>query len=367
MSPRTELAASIKQWAADAGFDLAGIASVQQYPELARFPEWISAGRAGEMKYLESRDEAGQLRRASLNSAFPWARSVIVCAINYNSAHPYSTQVDNPDRGWISRYAWTSEDYHDSVLRRLREVEGKLKELCVGELIETRSYVDTGPVVERVYAKYAGVGWLGKNTCLINQKIGSWLFLGVIVTSLDLAPDVPAPDRCGCCTRCVDACPTNALIAPYQLDANKCISYLTIEKRGSIPEEMREGIGQQVFGCDICQDVCPWNRKAPASENPEFQPREGLLNPALAWLVEISDEEFREKFRGSPVKRAKRSGLRRNALIAIGNSGDKRLLTVAESACNDSDPVVVEAAQWANKRLANCRAEPELTSRFHPE
>jgi epoxyqueuosine reductase len=351
LSQRTELAASIKKWAADAGFDLTGIASVQQYPELARFTEWISAGHAGEMKYLEARDEAGQLRRTSLNSVFPWARSVIVCVINYNTDQPYSTEVDNSGHGWISRYAWSREDYHDSVLRRLREVEIELKEVVTTEAVQTRSYVDTGPVVERVYAKYAGAGWLGKNTCLINQTIGSWLFLGVIVTSLQLTPDLPAADRCGSCTRCIDACPTNALIAPYELDSNKCISYLTIEKRGSIPEEMREGIGQQVFGCDICQDVCPWNRNAPITDKPEFQPREGLVNPALAWLAEIREEEFREKFHSSPVKRAKRSGLRRNALIAIGNSGDRQLLSVADRASDDPDPAVAEAARWATERL----------------
>ena len=217
--------------------------------------------------------------------------------------------------------------------------------------VETRAYVDTGPIVERIYAKYAGVGWLGKNTCLINQQIGSWLFLGVIVTSLELTPDVPAPDRCGTCTRCIDACPTGALIGPYELDSNTCISYLTIEKRGAISDELREGMGQQVFGCDICQDVCPWNRKAPATAQREFQPREGLVNPALAWLAEISEEEFREKFRGSPVKRTKRSGIRRNALIAIGNSRDESLMPTVERASHDVDPVVAEAASWAKQQL----------------
>jgi epoxyqueuosine reductase len=275
---------------------------------------------------------------------------VVVCAINYNTAHPYSTQVNNPGQGWLSRYAWSCEDYHDSVLRRLREVENKIRDLAATP-IETCSYVDTGPIVERVYAKYAGVGWLGKNTCLINQQIGSWLFLGVIVTSLELTPDIPAPDRCGTCTRCIDACPTDALIAPYELDSNKCISYLTIEKRGAISEELREGMGHQVFGCDICQDVCPWNRKAPASENPEFQARKGLVNPALAWLAEISEEEFRERFRGSPVKRTKRSGLRRNALIAIGNSRDRSLMPIAERSSLDPDPVISEAAHWAKQQL----------------
>jgi len=347
----THISEFIKQSAVDAGFELAAIAPVFDFPELAYFPDWIAAGHAGEMKYLESRDDAGNLQRASLRSAFPWARSVIVCAMNYNTAHPYSTNVSNPGRGWISRYAWSREDYHDSMLRRLREVEVKLKEICADPPLETRSYVDTGPIVERVYAKYAGIGWLGKNTCLINQKIGSWLFLGVIITSLELSPDLPAPDRCGTCTRCIDACPTDALIAPYEMDSNKCIAYLTIEKRGAIPDEMREGIGHQVFGCDICQDVCPWNRKAPATNKSKFEPREGLVNPALAWLAEISEEEFREKFRGSPVKRAKRSGLRRNALIAIGNSGDGSLLPVAERASSDPDPAVSEAAQWTMRQL----------------
>jgi epoxyqueuosine reductase len=360
-----DISECVKSAASQAGFDLAGIAPVQEFAELAKFPEWIAAGRAGEMKYLESRNDAGELRRASLKSVFPWARSVIVCAANYNTAHPYSTECTDPVRGWISRYAWSREDYHDSVLRRLREVETKIREVASvipllatsarsgAPSIETRSYVDTGPIVERVYAKYAGVGWMGKNTCLINQKIGSWLFLGVIVTSLKLTADVPAPDRCGTCTRCIDACPTDALLGPYELDANKCISYLTIEKRGSIPEELRAGMGQNVFGCDICQDVCPWNRKAVVSDKPEFQARERLVNPALAWLAEISEEEFRETFRRSPVKRTKRSGLRRNALIAIGNSGNRKFIPIAQRACDDPDPAISEAARWARDRLSS--------------
>lgn len=349
---RLRLEDTIKDVAREAGFELAGMATVRDFPELARFPEWIAAGRGGEMKYLESRDGNGKLRRASLRSVFPWARSVVVCAVNYNTAQPYSTEVNNPERGWISRYAWSKEDYHDSVLRRVRAVETKLKDLRGGDdPVETRSYVDTGPLVERVYARHAGAGWIGKNTCVINQKVGSWLFLGVIVTSIELAPDPPAPDRCGTCTRCIEACPTQALIAPYELDSNKCISYLTIEKHGPIPEQLRAGIGHQVFGCDICQDVCPWNRRAPTTQQPEFQPREGLVNPALAWLAEISEEEYREKFRGSPIKRTKRTGLRRNALIAIGNSKNRDFLPVVERACGDPDPVVTDAARWAKKEL----------------
>lgn len=339
----------VKRVALEAGFDLVGIAPATDARELEHFPEWIAAGHAGEMKYMEARDEKGELKRASLSRVAPWARSVIVCALNYNTDHPYSTEVNNPERGWISRYAWSHEDYHDAVLRRLKQVEQALR--AAVENIETRSYVDTGPIVERVFAKYAGVGWIGKNTCLINQKTGSWLFLGVILTSLELAPDLPAPDRCGTCTRCITACPTNALLKPYELDSNRCIAYLTIEKRGSIPEQFREGIGQQVFGCDICQDVCPWNRKAAHSSAPEFAPRLGLMNPALDWLGEMSAEQFRETFRGSPIRRSKHTGLRRNAAIAMGNSGREQFIPVLEMLTRDSDATVAESAAWAINRL----------------
>jgi epoxyqueuosine reductase len=304
------------------------------------------------MKYMEARNQSGSLKRASLRSTLPWVRSVIVCAINYNTAQPYSTEVKDPQRGWVARYAWGQQDYHDAVLNRLRAVESRLWAAAGRSELQTRCYVDTGPLVERVYAKYAGIGWIGKNTCILNQKMGSWLFLGVILTSLELEPDLPAPDRCGSCTRCIDACPTDALVGPYQLDSNRCISYLTIEKRGAIPEDMRTGMGHEVFGCDICQDVCPWNRKAPATEAAEFQPREGLVNPALEWLAGMSDEEFRREFRGSALRRAKRSGLRRNAVIAMGNSGDERFGPLLERLKTDEDPVVAESAEWAAKRLS---------------
>ena len=237
-------------------------------------------------------------------------------------------------------------------------MDGKLRGAAAGSQLQTRCYVDTGPIVERVYAKYAGVGWIGKNTCILNQKLGSWLFLGVILTSLELEPDLPAPDRCGTCTRCIEACPTDALLAPYQLDSNRCISYLTIEKRGAIAEDIRAGMGHEVFGCDICQDVCPWNRKAPATSAAEFQPREGLVNPALEWLAGISSEEFREKFRGSAVRRAKRSGLRRNAVIAMGNSGDRRFEPLLEKLKSDEDGVVAESAEWAAKTLSRLARTP---------
>jgi len=344
----------VKQAAADAGFDLCGIASAADHCELIYFPEWIASGHAGEMRYMEARDDQGELKRASLSRVAPWARSVVVCGINYNTAEPYSTQVNDPGRGWISRYAWSKEDYHDAVLRRLKLVEQAMwgGRSCPPD-VTTRSYVDTGPIVERVYAKYAGVGWIGKNTCIINQQKGSWLFLGVILASLELQPDLPAPDRCGTCTRCIEACPTDALVAPYQLDSNQCISYLTIEKRGSIPEDLRSGMGRHIFGCDICQDVCPWNRKAPTSSAAEFQPRPALVNPALDWLAEISAEEFREKFRGSPIRRTKRSGLRRNAVIAMGNSGKPEFLPILQRLSSDEDPLVAESASWAVSRLKN--------------
>ena len=357
------MAAILKQAANQAGFELAGIAPVAQFPELNRFPEWIAAGHAGEMQYLKQQDEKGNLRRASLRTAVPWARSVIVCAINYNTENPYSTDVEDRDRGWISRYAWSHEDYHDSVLRRLRQVENTLRELG-GETLKTSSYVDTGPLVERVYAKYAGVGWIGKNTCILNQQLGSWLFLGVILTSLELTPDLAAPDRCGTCTRCIDACPTDALIAPYQLDSNRCISYLTIEKRGQIPPEMREGMGHHVFGCDICQDVCPWNRRAPSTRAKEFQPRDGMVSPALEWLAGMTAEEFRERFRGSPIRRVKHSGLRRNAVVAMGNSGNRQFLSTLETLAADEDPVVAEHASWAARKLLD--SQPVKTGHPRP-
>jgi len=350
-----KIKAAVTKAATDAGFDLVGIAPVDDVPELEHFPRWIAAGHAGEMKYLEASDQQGRLKRASLAYAAPWARSVVVCAVNYNTAQPYSTASRDASRGWVSRYAWGG-DYHYSIMQRLRRVEAALGSAAATHDLATRCYVDTGPIVERVAAKYAGVGWIGKNTCIINQKLGSWLFLGVILTSLDLVTDpgeatLPAPDRCGSCTRCIDACPTDALIAPYQLDSNKCISYLTIEKRGAIPENLRSAMGRHVFGCDICQDVCPWNRKAPATNAAEFQPREELVNPSLHWLAQVSGEEFREMFRRSPVRRAKRAGVRRNAIIAMGNSGDRRFVTALEKLIVDEDEIVSESAGWAIEKL----------------
>jgi epoxyqueuosine reductase len=352
----SQLSSDIKRLALDEGFDLAGVAGVAETVEHRFFPQWLAAGYGGEMLYLESRNDAGALKRASLTNAAPWARSVVVCALNYNSDAPYSTHSGSTFQGWISRYAFAQRDYHDVLLEKLRALEAKLVDLVAQQGLEqprTWCYVDTGPVIERVLAQHAGIGWIGKNTCVLNESLGSWLFLGVILTSLELTPDLPAADRCGSCTRCIDACPTNAFPAPYQLDATKCISYLTIEKRGEIPLELREGIGRQVYGCDICQDVCPWNRQSPVTNTADFTPRIQLVNPDLKWLAGLSQEEFREVFRGSPVKRAKYAGLRRNLAVAMGNSGEQRFVSALQKLAQDEDPNVAEHARWALKRLAS--------------
>lgn len=355
--------ARVDELARQLGFAAAGMAAVpapgssEDEAERSRFAEWIEAGRAGEMEYLKRRDEAGDLVRSSVRIALPWARSVVVCAANYESEQPHSIDPAPAGSGWIARYAWSSRegrpsDYHKVLLRRLERLRDRLAE----ELgpFESRCFVDTGPVVERVYARYAGVGWVGKNTCVLNQQLGSWLFLGVIVTSLELAPDqaaMPAADRCGSCRRCIDACPTQALTAARQMDASRCISYLTIEKRGAIPEELREGIGRQIFGCDICQDVCPWNRRAPAAADPELAPRAELVNPALDWLAAMGEAEFEQRFNGSPVRRAKFGGFRRNVAIAMGNSGQPRFLPILKEWVSEADPVLAETAQWAAEKL----------------
>lgn len=349
----SSISQAIRKAATDAGFDLAGIAGVGEFQELAKFDDWIEEGRAGEMHYLEARNEAGELKRSSLQNAAPWARSVVVVGINYNSDQPRSIDAPDPTRGWISRYAWSERDYHDVILPKLRAVESRIAGFAkeAGQEFRSWCYVDTGPVVERVYAKYAGIGWIGKNTCIINQEKGSWIFLGVILTSLRLEPDLPAPDRCGSCTRCIDACPTNAFPKPYEIDPTRCIAYLTIEKKGAIAEELREGMGRHIFGCDICQDVCPWNSKAPIGTEPEFAPRTEFVNPALDWLASLDADGFREAFRKSPIKRAKLNGVRRNVVTAMGNSGRLEFEPTLRKIALDDDAAVAEHARWALKKL----------------
>jgi epoxyqueuosine reductase len=353
MRTAAELADFLPQAARRAGFDLAGIAPAAEFAEHRYFPSWIAAGRAGQMHYLAARDERNQLKRAALASVAPWARSVIACALNYNTAPPPAP--DASPRACISRYAWAQRDYHDVLLDALRRLDAELRAFAAAP-VETRCYVDTGPLLERAFARHAGLGWIGKNTCLINQRLGSWLFLGVILTSLELPPALPAPDRCGSCRRCLDVCPTAAFPAPYQLDASRCLSYLTIEHRGDIPEDLRPALGLHVFGCDLCQDVCPWNRRAPISLLPDLQPRPPLVAPDLAWLATLGEEEFRTVFRGSAVKRAKHTGLRRNAVIALGNSSDARYAPLLAALSSDPDELVARHARWALGRLRSLGA-----------
>ena len=373
----TPLFQLVQDAATGAGFERIGIAPAS-HPEMresAFFSEWVDAGYAGEMEYLKRRSDSGAYRRSSLETALPWAKSVVVAAMNYNPPAPKSTDPTAATQGWISRYALSPADYHGTVLTKLRRVESALLEHLrgAGSEVSTRSYVDTGPVLERVYAKYAGIGWVGKNTCIINQQLGSWIFLGVIVTSLEYSAFVSeeklatAPDRCGSCTRCIDECPTEAIVAPRQLDASRCIAYFTIEKRGAIPAEMREKIGRHVFGCDICQDVCPWNRKSPVTSNPDFLPDESLVNPDLAQLARISRQEFRHRFRGSPISRAKHEGFLRNVAVAMGNSGRKEYLADLKGLATNEDPVVAEHATWAmnhlnEKKQRNFSASAEIAA-----
>ena len=252
-------------------------------------------------------------------------------------------------RAWVSRYAW-AKDYHETVREKLRELAAWIEQ---NSARKTKTYVDTGPLLERVYAKYAGVGWFGKNTCIIDQKAGSWLFLGCILTDLELDHDSPAPDRCGTCTRCIDACPTHAILEPYVLDSRKCIAYTTIELRGEIPEADREGIGHHLFGCDICQDVCPWNRKAPYSENPAFAPKPGLFWPEIDRLLDLSEDEWRQTIRGTSMKRAKVNGLVRNLMVVAGNSGVGEFLPKLRKFLVHHDEHVRSHASWAALKISH--------------
>src|SRR5580700_5426163 len=358
------------------GFELCGVAPAEAFPELGQISAWLERGHAGEMNYLHDK------RRVDPRLALDGARSLIVVALNYNAPQPYSTEqaarhdADSP-RGWISRYAW-GDDYHEVLREKLNALVARIHAQWP-EPFDARAYVDTGPIIERIAGKYAGLGWLAKNTCLINEEIGSWLFLGVIATTLDLAPSVPAgespaPDLCGNCRLCLDACPTQAFPAPYVLDASKCISYLTIELRGAIPDELRPAMGRAVIGCDICQDVCPWNRKSPVTQLAAFQPRQfspgaengdddkngtdSLFVPELEKLASLTLQEFSEIFRNSAVKRAKWRGIVRNACIALGNSGvdqhsdaHRRIVGVLECLADGEDPLITEHARWALGRL----------------
>lgn len=346
------------------GFDVAGVAPVEASPRLAGFGEWIASGRAGTMDYLARRNELGRYLREEVTAAWPWARSVLCAALVYNTLTAGDEPPPDGERGWISRYAWGT-DYHRVLGQRLEAWRDRVAAHAPADA-QFKLTVDTAPLVEREAARQAGLGWQAKNTCLIHPRLGSWFFLGCMVTSLDLAaaPE-PLPDRCGSCTRCIEACPTQAL-EPYHMDATRCLAYLNIELRGSIPEPFRAAMGNNILGCDICQQVCPWNQprpdadgmalRAPLSPLAEFQPRPGLLAPQLAALAALTELAYQEKFRHSAVKRAKWQGLRRNIAIAMGNSGNREFISILKGWECDADPVLSEHARWALSQL--CASEP---------
>jgi epoxyqueuosine reductase len=307
-------AQTIKRKAHDLGFDACGIAPAADLPELSFFGRWLDRGYAGEMGYLAR----SATRRADVRNVMPSARCVIVTATNYNTDRPYSTESQERDQAHIARYAW-GDDYHDVLLERLDRLLAWMREVA-GEPFEARTYVDTGPVQERVYAQHAGIGWIGKNSCVISPTLGSWTLLGEILCSLPLDIDQPAVDQCGTCMLCLEACPTQALVAPGVLDATRCISYLTIELRGPIPAPLQSSIGTHVYGCDVCQEVCPWNTVAPVSSDPVWQPRPVWDRPKLTTLSSLSDQALEEALEGSAMSRARASGLRRNLLTASRNA-----------------------------------------------
>jgi len=352
----------VSSLARQAGFDEAGLVALpyaEEARDAGRLAEWLREGRAGTMHYLARTNDHGEPVRGRVAIPFPWARSVVVCMASYHAAQPRSTDSAEPGRGWIARYAWTGRhekdgssrpsDYHKVLLKRLRVLETLLREHC--GYFGARAFVDTGPMMERALAVAAGLGWVGRNTTLIHPKLGSYTFLAVLVTSLETQTKAAlVPDRCGSCRRCLDACPTGALTAPHQMDARRCISYLTIEHRGPIEEHM-EAMGRQVFGCDICQDVCPWNRKALTADDMDFRPRAELVNPALEWLAGLDEAAFERLANGSPLRRAGFDGLRRNVAIAMGNSGLPEFRPLLKTWAKGADGGLRAAAQWALKQL----------------
>jgi epoxyqueuosine reductase len=345
-----EVGRAIKDEARRLGFELVGISSVADPPHEQSFADWLREGYGGEMAYLTRTEHA----RRHPGSWLPWARSVISVAMNYYTPFPRGPAPSGAPRGWISRYAW-GDDYHDLLEGRLGSLLTWIRD-NVSETVQGKVYVDTGPVLEREVSGRAGIGWIGKNTHLISPKRGSWFFLGELFLSLELLPDRPIGDRCGSCDLCLKACPTDAFVGPYRLDARRCISYLTIELKGSIPIELRPLIGDHVFGCDICQDVCPYNAKARSSEEPAFQPRDGLHAPELIPLLALSDEGFRARFKGSPIRRPKRRGFLRNVTVALGNLGAAESVPALAGALSDQDAMVRGHAAWALGRIGTPEA-----------
>ena len=341
--------AEVRRLARQCGFELAGVARAEACADAARYSAWLRAGFAGAMSYLEGRRAEV---RADPHLLLPSARSVICVGKLYNTPWPYSVRYGAGELAWISRYAW-GDDYHAVMRRGLKRLAASLAERH-GEAFDWKVGVDTAPLLERSYARLSGLGWIGKNTCVIREGFGSWFFIGALLVSLAIEPEAPPPDRCGSCTRCIDACPTAAIRpAPsgsgYAVDSRLCISYFTIELRDSAPAGLRGEIGGHVFGCDICQDVCPWKRKAPVTEEPSFQPR--LAAPLLAEFAGLGESEFRAMFHGSPVSRARYTGFLRNVAVAMGNRGLPEFREPLEKLAASPDELVAENARWALSRL----------------
>ena len=345
--PRPLTPSRVRELARHCGFSLAGIARADPVPDFGRYYGWVERGLAGEMRYLT--DHRGNIR-SDPAQLLPGCRSVICTGLNYNGPEAYSTAFTDAERAWISRYAW-GDDYHTIIRAKLEQLARKLLE---HEEFSWRACVDTAPLLERSLARAAGLGWIGRNTCLINERAGSWFFLGELLTTLELPAGAPAPERCGTCTRCIEACPTSAIVPSpaggYELEARLCISYFTIELRSSVPEAQRRAIGNNVFGCDICQDVCPWNRRAHESELEAFRPRDEAA-PPLERLAKLGEAEFREMFRGTPVTRAKYSGFLRNVAIAMGNARSPKFREPLEKLAQSEDALVAEHARWALDQL----------------
>lgn len=356
---RHTLTNQLKQEARNLGFSMAGVCPAIAPSGLSRFHEWLSAGYAGEMHYLADRREA----YAHPHSVLDGARSIVMLAMNYRTAEPASTQ---PGQGRVARYAWGSNDYHDLIHDRLHQLADWLRSQYPNARV--RGVVDTAPIMEREFAQLAGLGWIGKNTLLLSRDAGSYFFLAATLTDVELVYDEAHTfDHCGTCTACLDACPTAAFPQPYVLDASKCISYLTIEHRSSIPEQLRTRIGDWLFGCDVCQEVCPWNGRAPQSNYLEFAPL-GENDPAdLIALFDLDDETFRRQFRHTPLWRAKRRGLLRNAAIVLGNNPTPAAIAALTRGLNDDEPLVRGASAWALGKYPEHLVRPLLEARREQE
>ena len=356
----------IQHCANELGFELVGITPAEQSQTIQRYREWIDKGYAGEMAYLERHLPLKEDTRRLLQEA----KSVISLAMNYYTVDPPNELLNDPSRGQISRYAW-GDDYHDLIRERLTYLVDYIKSTAETE-IKSRVFVDSGPVLEREFAQKAKLGWIGKNTNLINWRSGSWYFLAEVLVNLELEDtNEPLRGSCGTCTKCIEACPTDAIVEPNWLDSRLCISYLTIELRDSIPKELRPQMGNLIFGCDICQEVCPWNSKAKPTTEPAFQPRIGNLAPELLSLVNLTQTEFSRKFKGSPIKRAKRKGFLRNVLVAIGNWGSRSAVPSLEKALLDDEPLIRGHAAWALGQIGGRNAinilENQLTCETDPD